>query len=281
VIIDLAWIRQAIDTADVPKHHRDFFSVVFASIIRSASNADPVPVSGLEVTKWMIERNRAGRIVNPFALYVTAQTKALEAARSFTEKAKASSTAEVFIGDATRIGDTITGQVDAVITSPPYHGAVDYYRRHQLEMYWLGLTANHAERLTLLNKYIGRPKVPQSHSFVQSSLETKLAKSWESRIRNVSGKRADAFHHYIAALGSFFNGLGGHLPSGAPAVLVVGHSDWNGTKIPTTRLFEELSGDAFTLNEVWYYPVKNRYMSYERHNNASISREYVLVLRRR
>jgi hypothetical protein len=279
-IIDLARIRCGIETADITANHRAFFRVVFASVIRAASNADPVPVSGLEVTKWMIERDQAGRIIDPFRLYAAAQAKALEAAKNFAAKANASSAADAFLGDATAIGDAIKGKVDAVITSPPYHGAVDYYRRHQLEMYWLGLMADHAERLTLLNQYVGRPKVPRSHVFVKAPLETKHAKSWESRIRKVSDERADSFHHYMIAMRRFFSGLSDHLRTGAPAILVVGHSDWNGTKIPTTKLFQELAGEEFQLDQVLHYPVKNRYMSYKRHNDANISREYVLVLRR-
>ncbi len=281
VIVDLAFIRACIDTADIPRAHRDFFRVVFGSMIRSASNADPVPVSGLEVTHWMIKRDEDGREVNPFALYRIAHAKALIAARSFAQHARPGSPANAFIGDATAIGHSITGKVDAVITSPPYHGAVDYYRRHMLEMYWLGLTETPDDRLALLHRYVGRPKVPQSHPFTQATLRTRSAKQWEGRIRKVSTERADAFRHYISAMSHFFEGLGSHLRKGAPAILVVGHSDWNGTKIPTTTLFQELSGSAFDLSEVMYYPVKNRYMSYERHNKASISREYVLVLRRK
>jgi hypothetical protein len=78
----------------------------------------------------------------------------------------------------------------------------------------------------------------------------------------------------------FFRLLSGHLPSGAPIVLVVGHSTWNEAKIPTTELFAEIAGTEFELDEVLWYPVKNRYMSYTRHNRASIDKEYVLVFRR-
>jgi predicted RNA methylase len=280
VVIDLAFMRAVIETAPIPETHRRFFRVVFASIIRTTSNADPVPVSGLEVTKWMVQREKNGRLVDPFSLYTIAQTKAIEAATAFTKSAKASTPVRVFAGDATAIGDYLDGTVDAVITSPPYHSAVDYYRRHQLEMYWIGLAASHAERVELLHHYVGRPKVPKSHPLVRTPLETSEAKAWEDRIRTVSDERADAFHHYIAAMRSFFTGLTDHVTVGAPAILVVGHSDWNGTTIPTTLLFEELAGTAFTLHKVLCYPVKNRYMSYERHNNASISEEYVLVFRR-
>jgi hypothetical protein len=61
--------------------------------------------------------------------------------------------------------------------------------------------------------------------------------------------------------------------------MVVGHSTWNGQEIPTAELFEELAA-PLNLEEVLHYPVKNRYMSYSRRNNANIDREYVLILRK-
>jgi DNA modification methylase len=53
----------------------------------------------------------------------------------------------VIEADATRLTRKLKRKVDAVITSPPYHGAVDYYRRHQLEMFWLDSTSSQADRL--------------------------------------------------------------------------------------------------------------------------------------
>lgn len=280
VVIDLAHLRREINTAAIPKSHRRFLSVVFASIIRNASNADPVPVSGLEVTKWMKARDEAGRVVDPFALFSAAMRSALRDAEAFRVAAQPRARVEARHGDATALENRRRIPASAVITSPPYHGAVDYYRRHQLEMFWLGLTVSQEERLALLRQYIGRPHVPPRHPWVGEPLVTALAKEWEVRIRELSRKRADAFRHYLVAMTMFFHGLAKHLPAGAPAVLVVGHSSWNRSEIPTTALFEEIAGDDFELDEVLSYPVKNRYMSYSRHNGASISEEYVLVLRR-
>jgi hypothetical protein len=68
---------------------------------------------------------------------------------------------------------------------------------------------------------------------------------------------------------------------GAPVVVVVGSSTWNGKSIPTADLFYELAGTAFEHDPPLWYPVKNRYMSYARRNGANIDKEYVVVLRRR
>lgn len=50
--------------------------------------------------------------------------------------------------------------------------------------------------------------------------------------------------------------------------------------IPTSKLFVELAGPSMVLAEHLWYPVTNRYMSYSRHNDASIDKEYVLVFKR-
>jgi DNA modification methylase len=281
VVIDLARILRAILELRCSDDQRGFFEIVFASIIRNASNADPVPVSGLEVTSHMKRRDAEGRIVDPWALFDLALRRALDGAEAFSKAAPRGTFATAFVGDATALTDVVDFEVDAVLTSPPYHGAVDYYRRHQLEQFWLGLTETQADRLELLDHYIGRPKIPQRDRFVTDAvLATALAKEWEAKILEVSAERARAFRHYIAAMTEVFDGLADVVKPGGPALFIVGHSAWNGSEIPTTDLFAEISGDHFKLEAVRWYPVKNRYMSYARGNDANIDTEYVLVLRR-
>lgn len=281
VVIDLAKIRRTIEYLVVPETHRRFLRVIFGSIIRNASNADPVPVSGLEVTSHMKRRDQEGRVIDPFKLFEVALRKAMASVQSYQSKLPRGSHATLIQGDATQLDRYIRINADAVITSPPYHGAVDYYRRHQLEMFWLGLTETQNDRLELMHHYIGRPSVARSHPFVaDGTLMTALAKKWEANIRETSIKRGNAFKHYIVAMAGFFAGLAHRLPPGAPALLVVGHSSWNDAQIPTSQLFAEIASSVFKLEDTLWYPVRNRYMSYSRHNGANIDTEYVLVLRR-
>lgn len=282
VIVDLAYIRRAIDELQCSDKQKRFFLIVFASIIRNASNADPVAVSGLEYTAHMRRRDDAGRLVDPFALFDASLSRALNSIEAFGKTTKSNINSVAYLGDATQLSSFSFELADAVITSPPYHGAVDYYRRHQLEHFWLGLTDTQDERLELLGQYVGRPKVPQRDRFVVDGvLATGLVKYWEAKIREVSNERADAFKHYLVAMQETFAGLSGSVKRGAPVLMVVGHSSWNGSQIPTTDLFAEIAQEDFTLEEVLWYPVTNRYMSYSRHNGANIETEYVLVLRRR
>jgi SAM-dependent methyltransferase len=282
VICDLANIRRALAEVDCRPDVRHFLHIVFGSIIRNASNADPVPVSGLEVTAHMRRLELEGRRINPFDLMRNALRRADQAITELVEKLPtASSTAKVFTADATRLPKSI-GIVDAVITSPPYHNAVDYYRRHLLEMYWLGLVATTDDRLALLPRYIGRHRVPISHPLLQEWTSLgELTDHWAEAIGAKNPERGRDFRHYALSMRRTFHQLAPLLRRGAPAVFVVGHSTWDGNEIPTVDLFEELAGDTMSVSEVLSYPVKNRYMSYARHNGASIDQEYVVILRRR
>lgn len=281
VIIDLARIHKQIALLNVPETHRDFLKLCFASIIRASSNADPVPVSGLEVTAHMKRKEANGRIVNPFSLLKKAIDRALLAADAYRTRAFHEAKVSVFQSDAVNISSRLRSHIDTVITSPPYHSAVDYYRRHQLEMFWLSFTETQEDRLTLLPRYIGRPQVPIRHQYVANSeIESPLASEWESRIRIVSSERANAFKHYVVAMGKSLREIARVLDTGRYALFVVGHSTWNGEEVPTGDLFEELASPWFTMENRYWYPVKNRYMSYNRRNGANIDKEYVLVFQR-
>ena len=278
VVVDLARIVSSIDRVDVPETHRAFFRLILASIIRKASNADPVPVSGLEVTVHMKRLDSAGRLINPFQLFFKVAEEGLSAVRDYWEASTPKSRVSVFQADATSLRSRLRKQVDGVITSPPYHSAVDYYRRHQLEMFWLGLTKTHAERLELLPRYIGRSSVRKRDPLLQRRGELgPLATHWYEQMQTVSAGRANAFIHYMLSMKDVFNQLSAVLRIGGIAIFVLGHSEWNGSKLPTSDLFLEMAGDSLHLKDKLWYPTKNRYMSYGRRNGADINEEYVLV----
>ena len=282
VALDLAVIRREIDLLDVPKRHRDFLKLCFGSIIRNSSNADPVPISGLEVTSYMLKKEKEGRKINPFKLFRMRLRRSLDDWEEFQERINGACTwAHIRHGDAARVRRYVRKPVNVVITSPPYHNAVDYYRRHTLEMYWLNLVETQQDRLAIRSKYIGRHRVAKSDPLVERTrLQSRLAKKWEARMADHCEQRAADFKHYVSAMTRSVAGLSALLEKGSRAVFVVGKNSWNGYEIPTDSLFDEIAGDNFKLTERHWYPIKNRYMTYTRHNDANIDKEYVLVYKR-
>ncbi|WP_198145472.1 DNA methyltransferase [Frankia sp. EAN1pec] len=281
VTLDLARIYRCVIDLQCSSAIKSYLLVVFASVIRNASNADPVPVSGLEVTAHMKRLDAAGRVVNPYFLFRKAMGKAVAASKEYGEQVSPYFEPRIWEADATSL-DLDSEMCDLVITSPPYHNAVDYYRRHQLEMFWLRHTRSQKERLDLLPKYIGRHRIPRKTPILATDEKLPaLAAHWESEMAQASIQRAVDFRHYALSMRNVFRRLSQAVKIGGKVVLVVGRSSWNGDRIPTDDLFVELASENFSSVRLMSYPVKNRYMSYARRNSASIDREYVLVLQRK
>lgn len=281
VAVDLAAIqREILLLPDVSDGVRNVILLCFASTVRRASNADPVPVSGLEVTAHMKALDAKGRTIDPFGLFERELLKARAAFDEFWLDASPGTRSRAFQVDARHLRRKVNGSVDAVITSPPYHGAVDYYRRHTLETYWLGYATSLDDRFKLLPRYIGRARVSKNHEYVSADTTSPYLTSWERRMRRSAPVRADALKHYALAIRDALLEMGQLLKPGAPAVFVVGNSRWDGDEIDTGRLLSELGESRFRVRDRYWYPIKNRYMSYSRHNGADIAQEHVVVLER-
>jgi hypothetical protein len=201
VTVQLARILQRINGADLTANERQFLLLCFGAIIRNCSNADPTPVSGLEVTSHMLKKEEEGRPINPLKAFAKAVAKNLAGAESYEAATDTQVTIQVEHADARKLGEH--GLIaDVIITSPPYHNAVDYYRRHQLEMYWLKLVADRDERLNLLPGYIGRPHVSKRHSVSVPEKLTSTVARWDARMRSVAPRRADDFLQYVSSMRS-------------------------------------------------------------------------------
>lgn len=280
VIIQLARVKSIILSLKFHSDIQNFFLLCFASIIRKCSNADPTPVSGLEVTSYMRKRESEGRIIDVEKSLMAVTKKCLEGVREFYNATDSSAHAINDLHDARKLAKS-NYQADAVITSPPYQSAVDYYRRHQLEMFWLNLVNSPLERQRLIPNYLGRAGVAQKYMPKNSHSIGSLGESWIRKIEEISERRAKDFLHYYHGMNDFFSGVSTILQSGSPLVMVVGNNKIFGREFDTVSLFSELSKAYFEIEEIFWYPIKDRYMSYERRNGANINQEYVIVLKRR
>ena len=280
VIVQLARIKHLILEMSFENEIQDFLLLCFASIVRSCSNADPTPVSGLEVTSYMRRKEEAGRTIDVEKQLERAIRRCVVGAKEFYAATSPTTNAICALQDA-RLLSSSHYTADAVITSPPYHSAVDYYRRHKLEMYWLDLVRDAEERVKLIPTYLGRAGVANKYLPNPTEGMGLVGQHWIDRIEAVNGRRAKDFFHYYWGMRQFFAGVATVLPSKGPLVLVVGNNKILGLEHSTADLFNELAEDFFWFDEQHWYPVKNRYMSYARHNGANIDREHVMIWRKR
>jgi len=148
---------------------------------------------------------------------------------------------------------TRLGQVDLVITSPPYLNNYHYVRNTRPQMWWLGLVSNIDELSRMEQENIGkywqtvRDSEPISLSFDHNELSLVLAHLRETR-QSHGMYGGPGWANYAA---SYFNDtyrylklLSKTLRSGGYAVIVVGNSILQGVPIATDRFVAEIGGLA-------------------------------------
>jgi len=158
VLEELALIRDCIfeetaneDNSDI----RDFFRVVFSSIIRDVSNADPACTRTV-IRKKQQRKISPGETISKFSDTLLAQADSMN---RFTEIIQLLDYHEVNLPEGSATSIPLPDEnVDLAITSPPYINAVDYPRTHQLEMYWLDFIKD-GPLSTMKRNYIGTETV--------------------------------------------------------------------------------------------------------------------------
>lgn len=289
VIIDLARIIDAIGRVDLKEVEKRFFLAIVAAIIRRVSNADPDPVSGLEVTSFQSERNSI-RKIKVFDKFFAKAKQAIEGMDQLWKtwrETKPAAVAHVIQGNTSDLEALLEdeplaqGGFPLVITSPPYCQAVEYSRRHKLEMYWLGFIKNPVEHVALAHTYIGRklvraPDWDEPVDFGIKRLDVALG-----RIAKEDINKARTVRHYFYAMQEVFTALVRVVRKTATIVCVVGDSACCKIPIATADFIPELAVEHFILKTRFSYALRNHYMQYGLWNGEGIKQECVLVFKPR
>ncbi len=289
VIVDLARIFRAIDRADLGRKERLFFRVCAAAIIRSVSNADPAPVSGLEVTSRQAELN-AKRRIKVFNEFFTKVGQRIEGMRRLWQAYcdhGSHAKARVITGDTVKLNHLLRseplaeGRFPLVITSPPYCCAVEYSRRHRLEMYWLALVGDQNDHLALTHSYVGRKLVRSADWDEDVHFGIKRLDNTVKGIGKVDLHRARAIGHYFCSMAKVLKELAKIVRSTGTVVCVIGDSVCCGIPVATADFIGQLAAEHFILKNRFSYALRNHYMQYGLWNGDGIKQEHVLVLKRK
>ncbi len=163
VLFELGMILECINETceDEPSYSpelHDFLRVVFSSIVRDVSNADPYCTRTV-IRKKQIRRIQPGETIGLFFESLCQQKEAMLELLDYCRTNGVSRT-HLPLATATHI-PLADDSIDLAITSPPYINAVDYTRTHQLEMYWLDMLDD-APLSERKRKYIGTETVYKS-----------------------------------------------------------------------------------------------------------------------
>lgn len=284
VIIDLARLVKAIEAIDISDKSRAFFKACFISIIRRVSNAEPGTVSGLEVTKIQAKLN----ITRKISVYRTFFTKVDFEILNMTELWNAHTeiggnvSAKIFRDDTINFlqkKKKALKDVSLVITSPPYCRAVEYSRRHLLEMYWLEFIDNQTDHVALTHSYIGR-RLVRSLDWDEKTIFSipKLNKTIE-KVENIDLHKGRTVRHYFYSMDNFFEKLSSAIPPKTTVICVVGNSMCCNIPINTSGFISNLAGRHFETKKEFSYAIRNHHMRYGLWNGDGIKQEHVLILK--
>jgi tRNA G10 N-methylase Trm11 len=273
-IKNLAKLKHAIAGEELGEV-RDFLSVVFSTVARKSSRADPrlsVPVRmrGYKLRKCKSKLSIWELFEQQF-LAACRRQKELGLLLSNQPKASCAGT------DArhTQLSDSSVG---LIITSPPYAGAQKYIRASSLNLGWLDL-AGAGELKGLENANIGREHLP--YSLYEKLTKTGIDKADRliAKVYKKNKLRAAIVSTYIIEMSAAIIEMARVLKPGGHVVLVIGNNEVCGHAFLSSEYLAQIFlNQGFKLKLKLVDEIKSRGLMTKRNKTASvITREWVLL----
>lgn len=250
------------------KKYREFFLVMFASVIRKASLTDDVSPKPYVSTKYPKKQ------IDWFQLFIKKTEDAISRAAEFS---KVKSGKLVKVEKDARTSKLKPGSFDIAITSPPYINAFDYVRSLKLENYWLGLVNN--ESIEHLRKNNVGTESSRKEKRTLANVPKDLTKSIDA-ISVKDKRRSIVVSEYFYDMHLNLQNVHKLLKKGAKYVIVVADSEIRGIEVPTSDILISLGKQVgFTCKLKFGYMIRNRYLRIPRKGRGGLMKiDWVVVL---
>ena len=291
VLVDYARISHTIFNGGLPsetqKVRRFFFACLLASV-RRISNADPSPVSGIEITSQMRGKFAQGYKVDAFGEFARRVAAAIEGMRQYAdyleETGTSSTPATILRKDSKQLSKILRANSlspDVILFSPPYCNAIEYWRRHRLEYLLGGFLSEHEVR-DLSHKFVGRTVIggrrEQPDRIGFRPVDSLLRTLWKQRRTRKARVLAEYFSEMQTRLREFHHCL----PRGGHCIMVVGDSQTGGMRVPTVGTLTWFAKQiGFDHVQTSSYKIRNRSMQFPLKPHPRIAKESIVVLQRR
>lgn len=273
----LAKLLIALSDFSLHDRFRNLLEATLASIIRRVSRADPQPVSGLEVTKIMKKRLERGIL---FDVSSELRKRSEMLAEGFQHLLSLDSlgTSRVLTGDVRndwyQYCHKHNFELDLIITSPPYCNAIEYWRRHRLEYFWLGLLSRDQIRKKS-RKFIGSTTLLQEDL---EDLDDPKIKDVCSIIQRIEDKgkirKSRLLRTYFLDMEKWIPSVLSTLNSNGTAYIVVGPSKSYGVYIDTPKFVADMIHlEGYRVETFLKYSLRNQRMQYPTRNGAKVKTE--------
>lgn len=261
-------------------HHSDvvdFMQVVFSSIIRDASNADP------HCTRTVIRKNLVKKISagDTIARFYSALSRQLDGMKRLHTLYQTSGVGEVRLPDGNAMETGLrTSAIDLAVSSPPYINAVDYPRTHQLEMYWLGLVEE-GPLSNMKRKYIGTETVykREYERLKISGVET-LDPILEE-IFDQDPRRSFITYKFFEDMKLQFQEMARVLKPGGHYCVAIGNNLIRNVEVPSHEILSEIATAedvGFSLDKVFFSALIRHFIRIPRRER--MHGEWILILQK-
>lgn len=253
------------------KKHREFFLVMFASIIRKASLTDDVS------PKPYVSSKHPKKQIDWLQLFIKKSDDAINRA---VEYSKAKSGKLMTVEKDARSSKLNPNSFDIAITSPPYINAFDYVRSLKLENYWLGLVDDQSIGFLRRNN-VGTESARKDRRTLEK-VPNELAKAIAA-ISFKDKKRSAVVSEYFYDMHLNLQNVHKLLKKGAKYVIVVADSDIRGVEVPTSDILIELGKQVgFKCRLKFGYMIRNRYLRIPRKGRGGLMKiDWVIVLEKK
>lgn len=273
-ISKLAKIKCSIDRIDNPDV-KDFYEVVFSSIVKSVSKADPriyvpvLPNDGYTKQKfdaWNLFRKKSLHNIDKMQEFVKLTMNKNSACKISNENILNFRKSQ--------------NKVDLVITSPPYISAQKYVRSTRLQAYWLGYDK---ERQLRVNKStIGTESVLKNfHSKLQKT-GVKELDNFIQKIYLKNSKRAGIVTKYFIQMKKVIEKIHSFLIRSGTFVMIIGHNTVMGQEMNTNKILTEMCEEiGFKVADIMVDRIISRGLMTKRNTTANIIKyEWVVVMKK-
>lgn len=274
ILEECGYIKSEIDKLDVGRKCKNFFLILFSSILRQVSEAED-NATRLYVRQKFDKNIRPNMAIN---LFLQRTEKQVEKMNKLSNMELASRVEILEDADARSIPTLKSGIVDLAVTSPPYVNAVDYPRSHQLEIYWLGFETGSLEPLKAT--HIGTESVKAKTYRTRHYTGNPEADFIINKIFDKDPRRAYIAYKYLMDMSSNLREVYRVLKPGGVYAIVVGNNIIRGLDFENWRYIKyEAEKQGFNVELNFVSAIISHFIKIPR--NKKISDDHILILRKR
>jgi DNA modification methylase len=264
--------------------YANFWNALALSIVRPSSRADtrgPKPFISKSA-----RAKRGGKHFDPFKLFETEALIWFRKQETYIKQLKdQESHARVSLiqGDSRHLSRVLKRRVvDAIVTSPPYLNAQDYYRSSKLQRFIFG-TSNHDDLLKWSRAVIGTDRMVQDEALLDAKLPSQLATRIRSKLmEDRSGQRrntACVLARYVFDMAEVLQEIRAVLRNGSPCAIVLGYNLVSHIVVPTPELIIELAS-THGLDLKFHYSdkIRDRWVPTIRNGHKGVINEEHLLI---